>query len=518
MFLGQEEIKVPSEFEHSIWSLTDIPDLFPNATNYYDDNILVARLRSSLTSTSIADYQPLLWQDESRDCDKSHNLECLRAGATFENISDLLGPYITQLPSNYGTGLIRNFAPRMNSSVLYTSVDRSEFPSNCSTDPRAFYIEHTNSTGSVLDLSIAAYSIQVCILNTLHGSPWKSTRDRQDISEQMYLNVNISETGTNLKEGSFKVAVNTTLGYFELPNYANSEKAGKVLANDPITPCKLDCHASNKRQAMTVENNDTTWAQVFNKGPLTMVAMALFDQGSYLDTRTPLFHSYRFLTDGRRQCIGLAPLSMLMIKYPSAPEYDCLESADQPDPSDKSLFDEITRWLSNFFERERMQNALHGATILASQLWLSNPPSFSVGGLDISYDIGISSSRPTITTAGISIISIFLALDLLLLLAMATYAACSATWTPSLDAFAMMRIGAGRAEDLPLLVDRQDTKSKLLNQIPGWVGDADPEAKVGQLQVGALAPLKRGREYHCYPRSKPAACSSGAPLPNSNLD
>lgn len=39
----------------------------------------------------------------------------------------------------------------------------------------------------------------------------------------------------------YKVTVNTTAGYFELPNIMNNQTVGPLLVNDPNDLCDSDC-------------------------------------------------------------------------------------------------------------------------------------------------------------------------------------------------------------------------------------------------------------------------------------
>ena len=41
----------------------------------------------------------------------------------------------------------------------------------------------------------------------------------------------------NPANATFKATVNTTLGYYELPNYNNSGNPGPLLARDPHNTC-----------------------------------------------------------------------------------------------------------------------------------------------------------------------------------------------------------------------------------------------------------------------------------------
>jgi hypothetical protein len=58
---------------------------------------------------------------------------------------------------------------------------------------------------------------------------------------------------------------------------------------------------------------------------------------------------------------------------------------------------------------------------------------------------------PTFSSGGVVTVSILLGLYLLILLGLGYYSTRSPRWTEQLDSFAMMRIGASVADDIPLL-------------------------------------------------------------------
>lgn len=86
-------------------------------------------------------------------------------------------------------------------------------------------------------------------------SPWKNTRSQQNFTEHLYLNVSISADLRISADRSqaedfpapfseyFRVTVETTAGYFELPNYMNGQKAGPLLKQDPNLECGNACYS-----------------------------------------------------------------------------------------------------------------------------------------------------------------------------------------------------------------------------------------------------------------------------------
>lgn len=152
-------------------------------------------------------------------------------------------PFLAELLSGYNTGLIRHFIPRIKWTAQYEAVSVAEYPTDCSTIPGAFFVEYGNvSTG---DNYTEAWSLQACMPADLHQSPWRSTRDRQDFSEELYINMTISgylgEQDKPLRGSLHRVTVKTTAGYFELPNYMNGGDTVPLLALDPNKLCGADC-------------------------------------------------------------------------------------------------------------------------------------------------------------------------------------------------------------------------------------------------------------------------------------
>jgi hypothetical protein len=99
------------------------------------------------------------------------------------------------------------------------------------------------------------------------------------------------------------------------------------------------------------------------------------------------------------------------------------------------------------------------------------------------------------------VVSVLLGLFLLVLLSVAVYAWRTPTWTTTLDAFAMLRIGAAVGAPLRPTRDSDEAENErlllfprngaagvaALDQMPGWMGDASPAESggtVGQLALG----------------------------------
>ena len=460
-------------------------------------------LRNELASVTPNDFQPNIWQEGTPQCSSNFSYEfgvspeCQQGGVTFDSIAKLSHPYVVQLPAGYQTGLMTQFMPRMNSSVSFLNVSQTAFPSDCNTSSGAYYIEYSYNTSLL--------NVQVCIPDGVSQSPWKATRARQDATETMFMNIhfgsleNMANFDRNPGNITLKLTINTTIGYFELPNYNNNGTAGPLLAKDPICPGNPDdddqCLAGwkPKRSLQTNENSSSYYIDnVPNLGPLAMIVAAMFEPGSFIATQIPNG------TKAPDPSLAAQPVPCTIPPLNLLFDGGHVSCDNEPFYSNDGYIS-ITQWLTNFHAISNMQDALHAAAILASQVWLN---SVNLGGpygeLDVQYDMGQDSIRPKIPAAGIILLSILLAIDLSLLLAVAIYISFSYTWAGAFDSSAMMRLGAARADEMPLQVisseGKENTKATL-ERMPGWVGDARPDDEVGAVAIGATVPLKAGRKY-----------------------
>lgn len=228
---------VPQELN----GVLDIPDQWTNAAPGPDSNIISVLTRSALSTATNIQPQAQLWQGNNFTCDvvdfntfPIFNATPCGLGATFGQISNLQDPFLAQLPSGYSTGLIQQFLPRINSTAQYENISQTEYPTNCSTSPGSFYVNYSNFTTNE-----TWWGLEACMPGDHSQSPWKATRNRQDFSEVLYMNVTLNgyfwrgESGNSSASQFYRIAVDTTAGYFELPNYMNGGLSGPLLDEDP---------------------------------------------------------------------------------------------------------------------------------------------------------------------------------------------------------------------------------------------------------------------------------------------
>ena len=177
----------------------------------------------------------------------------------------------------------------------------------------------------------------------------------------------------------------------------------------------------------------------------------------------------------------------------------------------QSLGDYMMDWIRNFIDDDidGLTTAFSAAAFLANQAWMMNNVEPDFRSLSISFDYGADTQVPTISRAGMILISVLLGIDLIALLAMGTYASLSVRWTNQLDSFAMMRLGASMADKVPLLIGLHKDKIKILDELPGSIGDASEDnEKIGRLGLGGSTGLSKRRRYECYEEDREPVSAS----------
>lgn len=186
---------------------------------------------------------------------ESRTEQCGIETSSFGQLYELTNPYLAPLPVGFHTGLLKQFLPRINSTVTFEAITAEEMPLGCGEMPNAFYAHyadaHYTKDNDTYDIA-RNWSIEACMPGDHSVSPWKNTKLRQNFTEELYLNLSVrgygdrvfGETPDSLRHGGiFKITSRTTAGYFELPNYMNKGKPGTLIDGDPDESdhCGVDC-------------------------------------------------------------------------------------------------------------------------------------------------------------------------------------------------------------------------------------------------------------------------------------
>lgn len=507
--VGSEHISVLSA--QDVTSATSIgAQVTPQTLMTLSNSSVMDNIISSTITGKLSDKQPFLWSFDQQSLGITSVDANITSSSSFNDISK--EQFLATFPVGTTTGVLRDLALRLNMSVSCTLVPQSDFPSTCPGDNplcQAFSNINVSTSTPFGDSTHPRYRVRICAPGNINDSPWKNTADRQDISEEFWLDYQrtfqradggvwgITDGGSNYTQHCYG---NSTLGYFELPNYWNKNVPGPLL--DKIPP-----HAN-----LTYRNGD----------PLQLTAGVPLDPppqgvpGPFLTAIIAIFGSNTFFTATAAASNYSATYTTLplcaQLRYPFTslgsyfhvgfrtswvPDHALLE-CPLHDPSDDPappLLLALMSWLPNFGDEDNALAALMLATYAAGNAILNVGPSvFSTTAYHISTSAGTGIQKPTIALAGIVVVSLLLAAQIFGLTLLALYASRSATWTASLDAWAMLRLGAeiGRGE-MPAVSGLEADRAAVLDARRGWVGDMGVEGREGEVEVRELGLGGQGR-------------------------
>lgn len=97
-------------------------------------------------------------------------------------------PFYAQLPNGFHTGVLQQFAIHVNSTAASRSIAADEFVSGCSSDSSGLF---ANYTSLIVDGSTQGFWAVTACMPNVTKAPWVETRDRQDFSKSLYLNLSV---------------------------------------------------------------------------------------------------------------------------------------------------------------------------------------------------------------------------------------------------------------------------------------------------------------------------------------
>lgn len=515
VFLSTRTIKTPTQASF-IGSLHDLTDIDQD-DNLQSDNFVVGFTRSAMAMAKFDEPVPQLWSGANLTAacnlttyaDESTAITdlCSDKEITFSDMAEMTFPYFAELPNGFNTGLISSYLPRINSTASLERASSSDFPTDCASKTGSFYAEQSSKPNqyAINDESNPFWQLQACMPDDMRQSPWRATGDKQGFSEELWLNLtypasadakrdNPSDLFPGIIQRYIKITITTSAGYFELPNYMNNQVAGPLLETSPIKNQSSRKHSLSHRAANdSTMGADTTQVEaVRNKGPLLTIAMALFGSSSF--TAYPSTQQFGTINGTQNDCSGIVPFQNLLLGgwYNNARCW----AGDQIDADYQ-----VQKWLAAFEAHDipSMNNVFTAAAFLANAAWLQMPEGWFDGQRMVWFDLGEDTEAPKISLAGIIIISLLLGLYLLGLIVMAFYAVLTPSWADNLDAWAMMRIGAEVGKDrIPLRVDNRTDAVRVLDEMPGWIGEIDEADATGRIQLGATGRMRGRRRYICY--------------------
>lgn len=467
------------------------------------------RIVADLGTISVDGVQPNLWRDNvTAEVPKistfESQIQTLAQMLETDGVPEVpkLAFFVASLPAGSATGVLREHLMRLNSSIKCEEIDRSAMPSPCP-GPRPFTASLTRGIQT---------NISVCIPGNYTASPWTLSRNRQEHVEDMY--IDIWDTayapfgGTWASDfgnltSTMHCAARTTRGFFELGNAQNRNTYGPVLANWPskdrmerdfndwtangrYVPSEEYVWTSLPRFLLTQSRDNYEGRPLYDPqeyfdggrqtpGPLTMSALALFGNGSWLDTvlkytanmsytdntnkGTDLWQSTcRGMPFGRLRSMGINGLMGYRgHDFVSACRFQEDDNLiDRPNSYDDLML--LAHDLVTHFSVSKDLGLINAENLWSISMFVANralltffspdvdPYNFLSNGRQIYTSPGVLVQKPVLSNAAIIVLSILISLQLLGLACLVRYIRSAPTWSSQLDSMALVRIGATLGE------------------------------------------------------------------------
>ena len=431
------------------------------------------------------------------------NSELSTASWDSTGASFLATPFFTSSsPVRTDTGQYRVYALRLNSSLQCDSIEPSEFPAPCGGNtPFESSYSNVNSLGSSLNsYPCSLFTFRVCLPG--ESNPWYGTNSRQEANEEVFLDFQYtkakehvsSETGDvgypypttdPLTNFTRRCRSSTTLGYFELPNSWNNHSAGPL--DEGCFNSTLGC------PELDVSKDEDGFTS--SPSPLNVSIAAIFGDGTFFNTLSAAKDTNNNYNE---LCLELGqPFTRLTASAPNnglwgfnSSFIGCQSSLYRPGKLAEIMYD----WLINFRDLDSITTAL-SLIISLSDMAMMNQDLTEFIGNDIYNPPGYSIMKPSMSKAAMILLSILILIQLLGLCFLAYYAHSGPTWTDSLDSFALMRLGAAMADDLPLISAIEAGELTMLDETRGWVGDSGVPGEFRTLTVGGPKEVKGEEPY-----------------------
>ena len=192
----------------------------PDDMHTIPERIVVQELANKLASMPGHDVPTNLWPDleSSTPFELSDDIDLPRAGPWQQRQT---GYFVAAFPNGTTTGVLRHRVMRFNSSVACTEIEQSSFPLSCK-DQALFTASFSQSD---------QLGLRICVPGQRGLFPWSISRRRQDIAEEMFVDVNTTDSSGAPMNYTRHCIAKTTRGYFEMGNYRNEYVPGPLLEN-----------------------------------------------------------------------------------------------------------------------------------------------------------------------------------------------------------------------------------------------------------------------------------------------
>ncbi|KAL4795823.1 hypothetical protein BDV19DRAFT_388847 [Aspergillus venezuelensis] len=370
--------------------------------------------------------------------------------------------FVSSLVNGTGTGVLREHAIRMDTEVQCV-VDNISFPDNCPGD-RPFTTNYTSP----------ALEVTVCGEGSFDRFPWNITRNKQELHERLWIKtqVNPSYTSPYTIPTALLHAVNYTMrcdaisrrGWFELGNYQNNFNYQPMLETWPTSDATKnefnDISGVNfGSEYWPVEEESTDVSNPFTSktglgyfgtgslptpGPLMSAALALFGNGTLLQAAKDA----NTQSQQRTAALGICQHSRVpffLYGDSNALWGMCYEPVfTEPDRDLENILPEmVASFMSLFDSPVPAQQVLEITAFFSNEALLMTTADLgSMLSRDIYTAPGYTILKPQLSVPGIVVMSVVIALQVAGILALLWFIHSAPSWTVSLNALTLARIGA----------------------------------------------------------------------------
>ncbi|KAF6820573.1 hypothetical protein CSOJ01_00829 [Colletotrichum sojae] len=494
---------------------------------------IVDTVRAKLADITSADIQDNLW----RELDNHRSFLTGNDQKYDDNF------WVSAIPAGSTTGPLRQHSMRINSTADCQAVSSEEFPGSCS------YSTSLEGFG---------VAVKTCMPENPSDNAVKRSslppRRRQDVEETLFISAKISpeasQTAVFLSDPAENVTIKcvakTTRAFFELGNF-HTDLVPSEIVNEWPTDDEMKAHfhdydwlgnlITKDWEAVGVSERYAGWTST--RGPLRTTAEALFGQGSFpeavfeiLSETFPSGHIPDTITNDdsmkattRNVCSIDTPLGAWQLPYNfHNEEFDAWYPSIYKACSLKKLPHTVFRVAQGLRHRTVAQSTLGVGMYLSNAAVLMNAASndaartiFNLTGTDF--------VAPQHSLGAVVALSTLISIQAMLLVLLVCYIYSSPTWTNTLDAFAMLRIGAqlNSSVDLPPLGHVTKDELSRLGNLDGLIGTVPgtgftPDEDLELAAMPSSSSTARGifgptHQYDIIRPTSPASTVSSLDLP-----
>ncbi|KAK2757364.1 hypothetical protein FQN54_004878 [Arachnomyces sp. PD_36] len=427
-------------------------------------NTVIQRTLNKIIDATPSEVQPNLWREvdeESNFPAQDQTMNTLLFYYSFDIKED--GSYFaSSLRNGTTTGVLREHAIRMDTNVQCDLVDN--FPDHCTGD-KPFT---TNFTTPVLDASI-------CVEGSYDRVPWNNTRDQQNITEQLWMHMNVNPDALDVYAMDLRDAKNFTMcctaesrrGWFELGNYQNNYSHQPMVETWPsLEVMKNEFNDISSRleniywpvkeePPATLDPFDTGrtmdpfWTEdLKTPGPLMTAALALFGNGTLMQTAidAPMDQQRQAAAD---ICEHSRVPFMRYMPREAFPYQELMSRCSNLHSVGEDYVPLLLSEIVGLF-MQLLSNPINARQFLEitaffanEALLLSTVDAFGATKLRAIYTSpGYTILKPQISIPGLVVISLLIGLQVVTLLVLVLFIYSAPSWVESLDALTLARIGA----------------------------------------------------------------------------